>query len=257
MLDCCSMALNVALFVTCLVDQLFPQVGLATARVLERVGCRVNFSEKFTCCGQPAFNSGYWEEALDVAKYFLNVLDELEDYDYIVMPSGSCTSMVKHHYEELFGHLAPSELDRVRRIAAKVYELSQFLVDVIGAEDVGARFEGVATYHDGCHALRELGVRDQPRKLLSKVRGLTLVEMDIPDECCGFGGTFSAKFYPVSGAMVRKKIEAISKTGAQFVVSTDSSCLMQIQGALRRAGLKVQVVHLAEVLGSDEKTFGS
>jgi L-lactate dehydrogenase complex protein LldE len=238
------MPTKVSLFVTCLVDQLFPRVGLAMADVLERLGYQVEFPEAQTCCGQPAFNSGYRGEARQVARHFLDVF---EDAGYIVCPSGSCTSMVRNHYAELF-HKDAGRLAASRELASRVFEFSEFLVEVAGREDVGARFDGVVTYHDSCHALRELKVREQPRRLLRSVRGLELREMDIAEECCGFGGTFSVKFGELSAAMLGTKIESIRRTGAATVVSIDPSCLMQIQGGLSRAGLPIRTLHLAEVL---------
>jgi L-lactate dehydrogenase complex protein LldE len=240
------MPLRVSLFVTCIVDQLFPDVGLAMAGVLERAGCEVDFLEDQTCCGQPAFNSGYRDEARGVAEHFLKVF---RDAEYIVVPSGSCTSMIAHHYDDLFAG-DPRRLEEARRLAPRVFEFSKFLVEVARVEDVGARFDHVVTYHDSCHALRELKIKDAPRRLLANVHGLTLKEMDIAEECCGFGGTFSVKFPGVSGGMARTKIESILRTGAEAVVSIDSSCLMQIQGALSRAGSPVRAMHLAEVLAS-------
>jgi L-lactate dehydrogenase complex protein LldE len=240
------MGQRVSLFVTCLVDQLFPKVGMAMVEVLERLGYTVDFPENQTCCGQPAFNSGYRAEARAVARHFLDVFQEAE---YIVTPSGSCASMAGHHFAELF-QKEPETLERARALGQRVWEFSKFLVEVAGVEDVGARLEEVVTFHDGCHALRELGVRDQPRRLLARVRGLELREMQPAEECCGFGGTFSVKFAELSGAMARTKIEAILRTGARAVVSTDSSCLMQIQGALSRDGSPVRTMHLAEVLAS-------
>jgi L-lactate dehydrogenase complex protein LldE len=238
------MPAEVALFVTCIVDQLFPEVGIAMADVLERAGCRLTFPPDQTCCGQPAFNSGYREEARQVARHFLKVF---RDAEYIVVPSGSCTSMVVHHYEELF-HDEPQALAEAHRIGTKVWEFSQFLLEILKVEDTGAEMNAVVTYHDSCHALRELKLKQGPRRLLSHVRGLELREMDIAEECCGFGGTFSVKFPEVSGGMVRTKIDSIMRTGAEAVVSIDSSCLMQIQGAIRRAGAPIRTMHLAEVL---------
>ncbi|MBS1856258.1 MAG: (Fe-S)-binding protein [Acidobacteria bacterium] len=240
------MGKRVSLFVTCMVDQLFPKVGMAMAGVLERLGYEIDFPEDQTCCGQPAFNSGYREEARAAARHFLKVFEACEQ---IVAPSGSCTSMVTHHFAELF-HKEPETLARVHALEKRVWEFSSFLTEVAGVEDVGARFEEVVTFHDGCHALRELGIRSAPRRLLAKVRGLELREMVPAEECCGFGGTFSVKFAELSGAMARTKIEAIVKTGANTVVSLDPSCLMQIQGALSRAGSGIRTMHLAEVLAS-------
>ncbi len=237
---------RVSLFVTCIVDQLFPRVGMAMAEVLERAGCTVDFPEGQTCCGQPAFNSGYREEAREVGRHFLDVFGEAE---YIVVPSGSCTSMITHHYADLF-QKEPERLAQALHIAPRVYEFTQFLLEVQKVEDVGARFDAVATYHDSCHALRELKIKDGPRRLLSHVRGLTLREMDPPEECCGFGGTFSVKFPEISGGMARTKIDAIVRTGADTVISIDSSCLMQIQGAMLHEGREIRAMHLAEVLAS-------
>ena len=230
--------MRVSLFVTCVVDQLFPNVGMAMADVLERSGCTVEFPDGQTCCGQPAFNSGYHDEARDVARHFLDVF---RDAEYIVVPSGSCTAMIKHHLPEILPNST---------LGPRIWEFSKFLTDVVKVEDVGARFEHTVTYHDSCHALRELKIKESPRRLLSNVRGLTLKEMDAAEECCGFGGTFSVKFAGISGGMARTKIESIERTGADTVVSIDSSCLMQLQGALSRAASPIRTMHLAEVLAS-------
>ena len=238
------MASRVSIFVTCIVDQLFPQVGMAMAAVLERVGYTVEFPEAQTCCGQPAFNAGFRDEAFAVARHTLGALENCE---YVVVPSGSCAAMLSHHYEELFSGGA-AERAAANALALRVYEFSQFLTEVAKVEDVGARFEGIATYHDSCHALRELKIKNAPRQLLAKVRGLELREMDAAEECCGFGGTFSVKFAGVSGAMGRTKLDSIVRTGAATVVSIDSSCLMQLQGVIARAGLPIRTLHLAEVL---------
>jgi L-lactate dehydrogenase complex protein LldE len=240
------MGKQVSLFVTCMVDQLFPNVGIAMADVLERLGYRVDFPENQTCCGQPAFNSGYRAEARTVARHFLQTFAEAE---WIVIPSGSCTSMISHHYADLF-QKEPETLALVHAMEKKVFEFATFLTEVAGVEDVGARFNDVVTFHDGCHALRELGIRSAPRRLLSRVQGLELREMSPVEECCGFGGTFSVKFAELSGAMARTKIDAILSTGAKTVVSLDPSCLMQIQGAATRAGHTIRTMHLAEVLAS-------
>lgn len=237
---------RVSIFVTCVIDQLFPRVGLSMATVLERLGYEVEFREAQTCCGQPAFNSGFRDEARTVAAHFLNVF---EDAEYIVVPSGSCTSMCSHHYAELYRD-DPPMLAKAHAMEPRVWEFSRFLTDVANVEDVGAVWNGKVTYHDSCHALRELGIKDGPRRLLRNVQGLELVEMDKAEECCGFGGTFSVKFAELSGAMVRTKIGSIERTGATAVVSIDSSCLMQIEGAIRRDGLPIKVLHLAEVLAS-------
>jgi len=237
---------RVSLFVTCIVDQLFPEAGLAAAEVLERLGYKVEFPERQTCCGQPAFNTGYRREAREVACQCMEVF---RDAEYVVVPSGSCTSMIVNHYEELFAR-DPQRLDEARRLAARTWEFSKFLLEVAGAEDVGARYDGVVTFHDSCHGLRELKIKEGPRRLLSHVKNLTLREMDIPEECCGFGGTFSVKFPSISGGMSKTKIESILKTGAEAVVGVDASCLLQLRGAMSRAGLPVKTLHLAQVLAA-------
>ena len=238
------MAKSVSLFVTCLVDQLFPPVGLAMAEVLERIGYGVDFRQAQTCCGQPAFNSGHREPAREIARYFI---DTFEDAEQIVVASGSCCSMISHHYADLFGNDSKM-MDRVHAIEAKTFEFSRFLLDVAKVDDVGAKLNRIATYHDSCHALRELGIKKGPRQLLSKVQGLELREMSVAEECCGFGGTFSVKFAEISGAMANTKIDSIRKTGADLVVSIDSSCLMQLEGTMRKQGIPISTMHLAEVL---------
>jgi len=235
---------RVSLFVTCVVDQLFPKIGLSMVAVLERLGYSVDFPERQTCCGQPAFNNGYRAEARAMARHFLKTF---ENSERIVVPSGSCAAMVVNHFAELF-RKEPEVLERVEALRKRVWEFSAFLTDYAGIEDVGARLEEVVTFHDGCHALRELGIRQGPRRLLAQVRGLELREMQPASECCGFGGTFSIKFDELSSHMASSKVEAILRTGASAVVSLDPSCLMQIRGALARAGAPVRTLHLAEVL---------
>lgn len=238
------MGTRVSLFVTCLVDQLFPKIGLAMAGVLERVGYECEFREAQTCCGQPALNSGFPSEARQVARHFL---DTFGDAEYIVVPSGSCASMIRHHFPVLFEKEAETAA-RAAAVSSRVYEFSEFLLKVAQVEDVGARFDGPVTYHDSCHALREMNIRQQPRSLLRHVRGLELREMALAEECCGFGGTFAVKFGELSSNMLDGKIQSIARTGAEAVVSIDPSCLMQIEGGLRRRGLPIRALHLAEVL---------
>lgn len=239
---------RVSLFITCVVDEFFPQVGESLVKVLRRLGVAVDFNPQQTCCGQPAFNTGYRRYALDLGKRFLNIFAEA---DYIVAPSGSCVSMVKHYYGELFkDDLALAR--QARELGARVYELSEFLVNVLGVEDVGASFPGRVTYHDACHLLRELRIKDEPRRLIRAVRGIEFVEMDNADQCCGFGGTFSVKLADVSGAMAQDKIEGIKRARADVVVASDSSCLMQIAGVLSRQGSPIKTMHLAELLAMEE-----
>jgi len=237
---------RVSLFVTCIVDQVFPQVGIAMTQVLERLGYQVDFPRGQTCCGQPAFNSGYPGEAAMVARHFLDVF---RDAEFIVAPSGSCAAMIEHHYEDIFANNRKL-LERARGLAPRVWEFSRFLLEVAKVDDLGARYDAVVTYHDSCHALRELHIKDGPRRLLTKVQGLTLREMEAAEECCGFGGTFSVKFPEVSGGMARTKIDAILKTEAGAVVSIDSSCLMQLKGVIDRAKLPIRTLHLAEILAA-------
>ena len=234
------------MFVTCIVDQVFPQVGIAMTQVLERLGYQVDFPRGQTCCGQPAFNSGYPGEAATVARHFLDVF---RDAEFIVAPSGSCAAMIEHHYEDIFANNRKL-LERARALAPRVWEFSRFLLEVAKVDDLGARYDAVVTYHDSCHALRELHIKDGPRRLLTKVQGLTLREMEAAEECCGFGGTFSVKFPEVSGGMARTKIDAILKTEAGAVVSIDSSCLMQLKGVIDRAKLPIRTLHLAEILAA-------
>ena len=239
--------MRVALFVTCVVDQMWPAVGASTVEVLRRVGCTVEFDERQTCCGQPAFNTGYRAEARKLAERFIRMSEE-SDAEAIVSPSGSCTAMV-HHYPALF----PDDEKwrrRARAVASRTFELSSFLVRVLKVEDVGARFSGRVTWHDACHALRDLKVQSEPRRLIARVRDAEFVELENADACCGFGGTFAVKYPEVSVAILDQKIEAIERAGVQAVVSGDASCLMQIGGRLSRNGSNVRVMHLAELLAS-------
>ncbi len=223
-------------------------------KVLKSLGVEVDFIEEQTCCGQPAFNSGYQDDARAVAERFLSIFDTtLNDESgkdaYIVCPSGSCTSMVKVFYEELFKN-SPELLNKVRHVSQKTFEFSEFLIKVLNTVDVGAGYKGVVTYHDSCHLLRELGVKDGPRELIKSVKGVKFKEMELHDACCGFGGTFSIKFPKVSVSMLDEKIECIINSGADTLVSADMGCLMNIGGALSRREIPVRVMHLAELLAS-------
>src|SRR5438445_6200756 len=241
-------AIKVGLFVTCLVDQMWSSIGTSTAEVLQRAGCAVEFDERQTCCGQPAFNTGYRAEARRVAERFIELCEDSKA-EAIVSPSGSCTAMV-HHYEALF----PEDEHwrrRARAVAERTFELSSFLVRVLKIDDVGARFAGRVTWHDACHGLRDLNIRDEPRRLIKHVRGTEFVELGNADACCGFGGTFSVKYPEISAAILDQKIEAIERAGVDAVVSGDASCLMQIGGRLSRIGSKVRVMHLAELLAAN------
>jgi len=216
---------------------------MSIVQVLERLGHAVDYPEAQTCCGQPAFNSGYWEEARTMAERQMSVFRDAEN---VVIASGSCGAMVKVFYPELF-HGQPLEAE-AKALAAKTFEFSDFLVNRLGVVDVGAKFPGKATFHDGCHGLRELNAKKPPRQLLEHVKGLELVEMKEAETCCGFGGTFAVKFPMISTAMGEVKCASIAETGADFVISNDSSCLMQIRGILDKQGKLAKTLHLAEVL---------
>ena len=236
--------MKVSLFVTCLVDQFFPDAGASTVRLLRRYGCDVSFPPGQTCCGQPAFNSGYVNAAREAAK---NHYKNFADADYIVSPSGSCTGMVHHYYRELFAD-DPVMLEKVSAMVDKTYEFSQFMVNVLGVEDVGATFPHRVTYHPACHGMRLLGIQEEPMRLLRAIRDIELIELPKAEDCCGFGGTFSVKLSDISGAMVTEKSEHIEETRAEYLISTDMGCLMNINGNLRRRGSKVKIMHLAELL---------
>lgn len=241
--------MKVSLFITCLVDQLCPKVGVATVEVLRRSGCEVVFDERQTCCGQPAFNTGYRKEARKFAERFIEIFED-SDVNAIVSPSGSCTAMVKH-----FHQLFPDDeiwRERCEKIADKTHELTSFLVNVLKIETVGAKFSGKLTWHDACHGLRDLNIKNEPRRLLKNVENAEFVELAGADVCCGFGGTFSVKFPEISAAILDNKIEAIEKSGADAVIAGDASCLMQIGGRLSRTNSKIKPLHIAEILASQE-----
>jgi len=237
--------MKVTLFIPCFIDALYPNVGISVVKVLERLGHQVECPEAIACCGQPAFNSGYWDEARTVAA---PVLEQLRDVEAVVIPSGSCGAMLKVFYPELFAG-QPQEA-AAHALSSKVWEFSDFLVHKLGVTDLGARFPHKVTFHDGCHGLRELGLKQPPRELLSKVNGLELVEMSAAETCCGFGGTFATKFPAISTAMGEVKCASILDTQAEVVVSNDSSCLMHIQGLASRQQQPIKTIHLAEVLAS-------
>ncbi|UOF92184.1 (Fe-S)-binding protein [Fodinisporobacter ferrooxydans] len=236
--------MKASLFITCLVDNFFPQVGEAMVRILHKYGVDVDFPENQTCCGQPAFNSGYVDEARAVAK---NMLDAFEHSDYVISPSGSCTGMVHHYYPELFKD-DPVLAKKAQQLVEKTYEFSQFLVNVLGVKDVGAVFPHTVTYHPSCHASRLLGIKDEPLILLEQVKDLNRIELPQANDCCGFGGTFAVKMHEISEAMVTEKAEHVLETGAEILVGTDMGCLMNIGGRLRHQGKQVRVMHLIELL---------
>jgi len=236
---------TVQLFVTCLVDSLFPDVGFAIVDILEGLGLEVQFPQAQTCCGQPAFNAGFWDDARAMARYTINVLSESDAP--IVIPSGSCADMIIHHYPEILaGDITYAA--KAREVAGRTYEFTQFLVDVLGVTDLDVRGSGSLTYHASCHGLRGLGIKQQPRQLLDHIQGIEQNELPDSEACCGFGGLFAVKMAGISGAILKRKLDNIEATGADTVVGTDVSCLMHIAGGLRRRGSQVKVKHLAELL---------
>ncbi len=235
---------RVGLFVTCLVDLFRPTVGFAAVSLLERAGCVVEVPMAQTCCGQPAYNSGDKEDAKDLAK---RVIALFENFDYVVAPSGSCAGMIREHYPRLFAD-DPETHHRAEHMGHRTYELVSFLVDVMGMSAVDAEYAGTVTYHDSCSGLRELGVKEQPRKLLKSVKGTKLVELPGAETCCGFGGTFCIKYPDISIRMASDKTEDIAKTGADTLLAGDMGCLMNMAGRLSREGRPVRVRHVAEVL---------
>jgi L-lactate dehydrogenase complex protein LldE len=237
--------MNVQLFIPCFIDQLYPQVGFNMVKVLEKAGCTVRYNANQTCCGQPAFNAGFWGEAKEVCAKFIN---DFSGSDYVVAPSASCIGFVRNYYQKLFDN--SSVHNDVKSLADRTFELSEFLIKVLNIDDLGATFEGKATYHDSCAGLRECGIKQEPRQLLSKVKGLELVEMNDVETCCGFGGTFAVKFEPISVAMGDQKINHAVDTGAEYLISTDMSCLMHIDGCAKHNGKYLKVLHLADVLAS-------
>ena len=236
--------MRIALFVTCLVDFFRPTIGFAAVKLLQEAGCTVEVPRAQTCCGQPAYNSGDRADAKAIA---MQVLDAFEGYDHVVAPSGSCAGMIRRHYPELFAD-DPAVLPRAQRLAARSWELVSFLVDVCRVHAVAARWDREVTYHDACSGLRELGVRDQPRRLLASVGGLTLTELAGAETCCGFGGTFCIKYPDISDKMVNDKEAEIVATGAEAVLAGDLGCLLNIAGKLHRRGRWIEVRHVAEVL---------
>ncbi|WP_110932801.1 (Fe-S)-binding protein [Paenibacillus bouchesdurhonensis] len=235
--------MKVSLFITCLSDVIYPQVGEAIVRILARYGVQVDFPKTQTCCGQPSYNSGYWEETRTAAR---TLLLAFEDSDFVVSPSGSCTYMI-HHYSELFKD-EPEWLGKAQRLQEKTYEFTQFLVQVLGITDVGASFPHKVTYHPSCHGSRLLGVKEEPMQLLSNVKDLQFVPLPFAEDCCGFGGMFAIKMSDISGAMVTEKVDHVKESEAEVLVGLDMACLMNIAGNLRYRNEPVRVMHLAELL---------
>ncbi|MEO6869650.1 MAG: (Fe-S)-binding protein [Ginsengibacter sp.] len=237
--------MKIHLFIPCFVDQLYPRTAFNMVKVLEKAGCEVIYPENQTCCGQPAFNAGFQSECKSVATKFIK---DFEEADYIVAPSASCVGFIRNYYPSLFDN--SSQHNAVKHLSQNTFEFSEFLVKILKKETFGATLNAVATYHDSCAALRECGIKDEPRKLLEKVEGLGLVEMAHTETCCGFGGTFAVKFAAISNAMAEQKINCAMETGADTIISTDISCLMHLQGIIDKKKLQIKTLHLADVLAS-------
>lgn len=237
--------MKVQLFIPCFIDQLYPETAFSMVKVLEKATCEVEYNPKQTCCGQPAFNAGFWDEARDVASKFIK---DFEGTDYIVAPSASCVGFVKNYYGKLFENSASH--NKVKEIGSRIFEFSAFLTDVLKITNYGAMLKAKATYHDSCAALRECKIKEGPRKLLKNVKGLELVEMMDNETCCGFGGTFAVKFEAISVAMADQKVNHALATGAEYIISTDSSCLLHIDGYIKGKNLPIKTMHLADVLAS-------
>lgn len=239
--------MKIDLFIPCFMDQLSPETAWNVVRVLEKAGCEVRYNPEQTCCGQPAFNAGFWDDAKEVGIKFLKSFSDTEEIA-IVTPSASCTGMVKNYYNDLFTNTTLH--NRCRAIQGKIYELSDFLVNIMQIDYFGAELDGRAVYHDSCSALRECHIKAEPRQLLSKVHGLELVDLKDGETCCGFGGTFAVKFEAISTAMAEQKVDNAINAGADYIISTDHSCLMHLQGYIDKNNLPIKTLHLADVLAN-------
>lgn len=238
--------MKVQLFIPCFVDQLYPQTAFNMVKVLEKACCEVSYNTNQTCCGQPAFNAGFWDESREVCSKFMK---DFEGADYIVAPSASCVGFVRNYYAKLFEN--SSVHNQVKDLSSRIYEFSEFLTDVLKIENFGAVLNGKATYHDSCAALRECKIKEGPRRLLSFVKGLELVEMKDVETCCGFGGTFAVKFDAISISMADQKVNNALATGAEYIISTDLSCLMHLDGYIKGKNLPIKTMHIADVLAND------
>jgi L-lactate dehydrogenase complex protein LldE len=237
--------MTVQLFVPCFIDQLYPQVAFNAIKVLEKAGCEVKYNPNQTCCGQPAFNAGFWGESKDVCTKFVQDFDTA---DYIVSPSASCTGFVRNNYGKLFENNAFQS--PAKKVTNQIFELAEFLVKILKVTNVGAEFNAKVTYHDSCAALRECNIKEEPRTLLAAVKGLELVEMKETTTCCGFGGSFAVKYDTISVAMADQKIDNAIATEAEYIVSTDTSCLMHLEGRINFNGKAIKIIHLADILSS-------
>ena len=234
---------NVHIFIPCFVDQLYPETGFNMVKILEKFGCNVQYNTEQTCCGQPAFNAGFWDESKAVCSKFIN---DFKNAEYIVSPSASCVGFVRNYYGKMFDN--SSMHNEVKALGAKTFEFTEFLLKVLNVKDTGATLNGVATYHDSCAALRECHIKQGPRILLENVKGLTIKEMSDNETCCGFGGTFAVKHEPISTAMAEQKVLHAIETGAEYIVSTDSSCLMHQQGYIDKNKLPIKTMHVIDLL---------
>jgi L-lactate dehydrogenase complex protein LldE len=237
--------MKVQLFIPCFVDQLYPQTAMNMVKVLEKACCDVSYNTNQTCCGQPAFNAGFLENAKAVAAKFIK---DFEGLDYIVAPSASCVGFIRNYYSDLFEN--SSQHNQVKNLAERAFEFTEFLTQILQIDNYGAELNVRATYHDSCAALRECKIKDAPKRLLSKVKGLELIEMAESETCCGFGGTFSVKFPEISLSMADQKIENVINTGATHIISTDLSCLMHLEGIIKKKSIPLTTLHIADVLAT-------
>ena len=237
--------MKVQLFIPCFVDQLYPYTAFNMVKLLEKANCEVVYNSNQTCCGQPAFNAGFWDESRAVCSKFIK---DFEGADYIVAPSASCVGFVRNYYTKLFDNSARH--NQVRDLGKRIFEFSEFLTGILKIAYFGAELNAKVTYHDSCAALRECKIKDGPRKLLAQVKGLELLEMNDVETCCGFGGTFAVKFEPISIAMAEQKVNNALATGAEYIISTDLSCLLQLDGYIKGKGLSVKTMHIADVLAN-------
>jgi L-lactate dehydrogenase complex protein LldE len=237
--------MKVQLFIPCFIDQLYPQVAFNTVKILEKAGCTVAYNTQQTCCGQPAFNAGFWGESKDVCTKFVQ---DFDGADYIVSPSASCAGFIRNNYGKLFENNAFQS--PAKKVSSQIFELSEFLVKILGVTDLGASFNGKVTFHDSCAGLRECNIKAEPRTLLQQVEGLELIEMNDTETCCGFGGSFAVKYDTISVAMADQKIDNAIATDAEYIISTDMSCLMHLDGRINHNGQQIKVIHLADILAS-------
>jgi L-lactate dehydrogenase complex protein LldE len=237
--------MTVQIFIPCFIDQLYPQTAFNMVKLLEKAGCTVEYNAEQTCCGQPAFNAGFRSESKEVCAKFIK---DFRGADYVVAPSASCVGFVRNYYSEMFGDSSMHK--EVKDLGKRTYELTEFLVNVLKFDDFGTIFKSPVTYHDSCAALRECRIKKEPRQLLEKVKGIEVIEMNDVETCCGFGGTFAVKFEPISIGMADQKALNASATGAEYIVSTDHSCLMHLDGYIRKKGMKIKTIHIIDLLAT-------